>query len=86
MSSIYTFYDPDYKFLTLGHVTAVREIEFMKKLRGRGFPNLKHYYMGFFVYDCPKTAYKQSMHPQMLLCPKTWEYVYLTNEIIKKID
>lgn len=30
LGSIYTFYDPDYSFLSLGHITAVREIEYMK--------------------------------------------------------
>lgn len=67
LGSIYTFYDPDYSFLSLGHVTAVREMEYMKKIRAKYNPSLRYYYMGYYVYNCKKSTYKEHMHPQKLL-------------------
>ena len=32
LKSLFCFYDPNYKSLSLGHVTAIREIEFMLML------------------------------------------------------
>lgn len=46
LSSVHTFYDPEYSFLSLGHVTAVREIEYMLKVRKEFNCNMKYYYMG----------------------------------------
>lgn len=67
LSSMYTFYDPDYSFLSLGHVTAVREMEYMMKVREKINPNLRYYYMGYYVHNCQKSVYKEHMHPQTLL-------------------
>ncbi|CAI2361894.1 unnamed protein product [Moneuplotes crassus] len=85
MSSIYTFYDPEYSFLSLGQVTAVREIEYMLKIRKEFNSSLKYYYMGYYVHNCQKSVYKEHMHPQNLLCPITYTYVPLTPEVKAKI-
>lgn len=86
LGSIYTFYDPAYSFLSLGNVTAVREMEYMRKIREKYNPNMKHYYMGYYVHNCQKSVYKEHMHPQNLLWPITHTYVPLTPELKSKIQ
>jgi len=54
LSSVYTFYDPEYSFLSLGHVTAVREMEYMMKIRNEYNPNMRFYYMGEYVWNSSK--------------------------------
>ena len=52
LGCIYTFYDPAYRQLSIGHVTAVREIEWMLRVRRLHNPNLRYYYMGYYVNEC----------------------------------
>lgn len=85
LSSIYTFYDPEYSFLSLGHVTAVREMEYMRKIQKEYNSSMRYYYMGYYVHNCQKSMYKEHMHPQNLLCPITYTYVPLTAELKAKI-
>ena len=85
MGSIYTYYDPQYEFLSLGTVTAVREIEYMKQIKKKYNPKMKYYYMGYYVHSCPKTSYKENMRPQNLLCPITYAYAPLTPELKERI-
>jgi len=70
LSSVYSFYDPVLsKVLQLGTITALREIEWVK--RASVFrPELKYYYLGFYIHSCPKMRYKAEYKPSSLLCPK----------------
>ena len=43
MNSAYLLYDPDYKFLNLGVVSAIREMEYMRMIIKRFNPNLTFY-------------------------------------------
>lgn len=86
LGSIYTYYDPQFEFLSLGTFTAVREMEYMKRIREKYHEDMRYYYMGYYVQNCQKSVYKQHMHPQNLLCPFTYKYVPLTDEIKEKID
>ena len=47
-SSVYLFYDPKYEFLSPGTLCALREIEYMQKIREEFDPNFKYYYMGLY--------------------------------------
>lgn len=76
LSSKYLFYDPDYKFLSIGTYSALNEIKFTKELSIKR-PDLHYYYMGFYVYNCPKMQYKGKFYPSDLLCDKTFEWVSL---------
>lgn len=69
----YFYYDPAYRFLSLGVYSAIREIAFVREL-GQYSPQLKHYCIGFYVHSCPKMAYK-SQYGGDLLCPFTMRYV-----------
>lgn len=70
VNSGYFIYDPEFKFLSLGVVGAIREIEFMRKMRltSQGY---KWYVLGDMVSVCPKVNYKLQYQPGYILCPRT---------------
>ena len=54
LSSVYLFYDPKWEFLSPGTVSALREIEYMKKVRHLT-PDpeaFKWYVMGLYYQEC----------------------------------
>lgn len=73
LSSVYCFYDEDYRELVLGKYTALKEIEFCQS---HGFP---FYYMGFYIHSCVKMRYKGEYKPSELLCPKTYQWFPLSD-------
>jgi leucyl-tRNA---protein transferase len=60
-SSIYFFFDPDYKHLSLGVASVICEIA---AARERG---LKHLYLGYRVLGCLSMEYKMQFRPHELL-------------------
>lgn len=68
VSSVYFFYDPDYSFLSLGVYAALREIGLTQSLN-MVLPDLKYYYMGYYIHSCSKMRYKGDYKPSELLCP-----------------
>ncbi|KAM3965873.1 arginyltransferase 1 [Aphomia sociella] len=73
VSSVYFFYDPQYLNLTLGTYGALREIEFTRQLHTEA-PELKYYYMGYYIHSCRKMRYKGNFFPSDLLCPETYRW------------
>jgi len=73
MSSVYLYYDPEYSFLSLGTYSALREIEYVRRLATIR-SELKFYYMGFYIHDVPKMRYKGRFQPSSLLCPETYTW------------
>lgn len=71
LSSVYAFYDPDKRYLSLGKYTALKEIELCRTLQ------LKYYYLGFYIHSCAKMRYKGEYHPSELLCPTSFEWYFL---------
>jgi arginine-tRNA-protein transferase len=74
ISSVYFYYQPDLGFLKLGVYSALkykklnqfhkippflsyREIELTRQL-SREIPDIKYYYLGFYVHTCVKMRYK----------------------------
>ena len=55
---MYLFYDTDFKFLSLGKLSALKEIEWLRTVGMSASPALKYYYMGFYIPNCPKMRYK----------------------------
>eukprot|EP00731_Ephydatia_muelleri_P018197 Em0011g237a len=74
LSSVYLYYDPDIMFLSPGVYSALREIEFTRKLY-LGNSDFKYYYMGFYVHSCPKMRYKGHYAPSYLACPESHRFV-----------
>ncbi|CAF3881837.1 unnamed protein product, partial [Rotaria sp. Silwood1] len=57
ISSVYFYYEPDFGFLKLGVYSALKEIELTRQL-AREIPDIKYYYLGFYVHTCVKMRYK----------------------------
>ena len=74
LSSVYVFYDPDYRWLDLGVYSALREVEMVRKLH-LGKPEFQYYCMGYYVHGNQKMTYKGNYYPSFLLCPESYRYV-----------
>ncbi|CAH0564456.1 unnamed protein product [Brassicogethes aeneus] len=73
VSSVYFFYDPDYRNLTLGTYGSLSELYFTRSLNTL-VPAIKYYYMGFYIHTCLKMRYKSKLSPSYLLCPETYQW------------
>lgn len=74
ISSVYAFYDPVVSCdINLGKLTALYEIEWVKHAQ-HFRPNLKYYYLGYYIHSCQKMRYKAEYKPSDILCPvrKIW--------------
>ena len=38
-------------------------------------PELKYYYMGFYIHSCPKMRYKGQYVPSFISCPESYTWV-----------
>ncbi|KAH8270792.1 hypothetical protein KR018_003903 [Drosophila ironensis] len=85
VSSVYFFYDPEYSFLSLGTYGSLREIDFVQTM-AESVPALKYYYMGFYIHSCPKMRYKGKLSASYLLCPETYVWMLLTDDIRSRLD
>lgn len=61
-----------------------REICLARKLYSIS-PDMKYYYMGFYIHTCPKMRYKAKFKPSYLLCPLryTWHGI---DRCVQKLD
>lgn len=84
VSSVYFFYDTDYKHLSLGVYSALKEIELIKQ-QHQAFPQLKYYYLGFYIHNCIKMKYKAQFKPSKLLCNVTWKWIEI-EKCLPKLD
>ncbi len=57
LSAIYTFFDPDYASLSLGKYAILWQIEEAKRKQ------LPYLYLGYFIKNCRKMAYKNQYSP-----------------------
>ena len=86
LSSVYLFYDPEYAFLNPGTLCALREIEYIKKVKKEHKDDFKLYYLGLYFQDCQKSVYKANFKPSMVSCPITHRYVYLDQNVKALIE
>jgi leucyl-tRNA---protein transferase len=61
LSSVYTYYDPEFASRSPGTYTAMAEIMFCRE------QSIAHYYLGYFVKDCPSMNYKARFKPHEIL-------------------
>jgi arginine-tRNA-protein transferase len=61
VSSIYFYYDPDYKKYALGKLSMYMQIKFAEQ------SDKDWIYMGYYVKDCPSLSYKSHYEPYLTL-------------------
>ncbi len=61
ISSIYFYYDPDFKEYSLGRLSLYNQIHYAKRT------NKKWIYLGYYVKDCPSLSYKAQYKPFLTL-------------------
>ena len=83
--SDYCIYDPDLNFLSLGVITALRELEYIRLLKRDYLPNLKYYQLGEMVVNCPKVNYKMNYKPGLIICPRTKRLIPLDEQCLDMI-
>eukprot|EP00803_Ostreobium_quekettii_P002754 evm.model.scf_527.5 EVM.evm.TU.scf_527.5 scf_527:56635-64501(+) len=83
LSSKYLFWDPDLAALSLGKVSALKEIEWV---RAAASPRLQYYYMGYYIHGCTKMRYKAEYGPSDLLCPAKLCWVQFGEGVRKALD
>ena len=69
ISMVYSFYDPDDTGASLGTYMILEHIEFARRL---GLPYL---YLGYWIENSRKMAYKTRFLPQERLGPERWERI-----------
>ena len=84
--SLYCYYDPDFSFLDLGVVTAIREIEYAKSIQELINKNLTYYTMGEMSLSVKKLQYKSNYSPMEIMDPYMGIYVPLTEDIKKLLS
>lgn len=82
LSSVYTFYHPDFHFLRPGILSALKEIELVKDAM-RTHPDCQFYYMGYYIHECPKMRYKGDYRPSYVLCSDTYTWHPLESAVEK---
>ena len=65
-SAVYTFFDPDETSRSLGHFAILWQIEKAKEL------GLDYLYLGYWIRDCKKMAYKSAYRPLELYVNSRW--------------
>jgi arginine-tRNA-protein transferase len=69
VSSVYCYYDPRLHRRALGNYMVLQEIEFCKK------HGLEWLYLGFYVAECQKLAYKARFRPIQVLENMNWREI-----------
>eukprot|EP00180_Rhodochaete_pulchella_P003237 Plantae.Rhodophyta-Rhodochaete_pulchella.ctg53676.p1 GENE.Plantae.Rhodophyta-Rhodochaete_pulchella.ctg53676~~Plantae.Rhodophyta-Rhodochaete_pulchella.ctg53676.p1 ORF type:complete len:498 (+),score=62.99 Plantae.Rhodophyta-Rhodochaete_pulchella.ctg53676:50-1495(+) len=76
LSSVYLFYDPEFAFLSPGVLSALTEIDWVgKHVEQHPDTDLRFYFMGYLIPNCPKMQYKASFRPSELLCEETGRWI-----------
>lgn len=66
LSAVYTFYEPSLKARSLGVYAVLWQIEKARQL------GLEWVYLGYWIRECPKMAYKSAFRPMEVLQEEGW--------------
>ena len=66
LSAMYTFYDPNMPKRSLGILAILKQIELCRK------HNLKWLYLGYWIDNHPKMAYKTDFNPHLIFKNEEW--------------
>lgn len=65
LSSVYTFFDPESKF-SLGTYSILSQVQLCKEM------GLNWLYLGYWIEECQKMAYKSNFKPHQILKNNSW--------------
>lgn len=85
LSSVYCFYDPDFKDIELGTLVALKEIEWVRLASSRR-PEIRYYVMGLYIHSCTKMRYKAHFHPSELYNRRSGTWVPLDDRCKALLD
>ena len=77
-SAVYTFFEPEFAHYSLGVYAVLWQIE-QAKLQDKDY-----LYLGFWIKDCQKMAYKSDYRPQILINNQWQELTYLFRPLMNK--
>jgi arginine-tRNA-protein transferase len=66
ISAVYCFYDPQFRGVSLGTYSVLRQVELCRQT-GR-----RHVYLGFYIARSPHMSYKARFHPHQRLIGGQW--------------
>jgi arginine-tRNA-protein transferase len=66
LSAVYCYYDPRYARLSVGTFSIMKQIELCQRW------GLRHLYLGLYISECEKMAYKAAYLPHERLIHGTW--------------
>ena len=69
LSAVYTFFEPDLATYSLGVYAVLWQIEHARHL------NLNHVYLGYWIKQCQKMAYKTHYHPLEGFINQQWQTI-----------
>ncbi|KAH8106110.1 arginine-tRNA-protein transferase [Cristinia sonorae] len=74
VSSVYFMYEKEWEKLSLGKMSALREISLANEIRTAGALEMGFLYMGYYIHTCQKMRYKGDYSPSYLADPEdyTW--------------
>lgn len=67
LSAVYSFFDPDDRYFSLGRLCVLWQIEHVRQL------NLDHLYLGYWIADCQKMNYKTGYQPLQGFFDGQWQ-------------
>ncbi|MET1253899.1 arginyltransferase [Aliikangiella maris] len=69
LSAVYTYFDPDYSKFSLGRLTILKLIEIARQ------SNLSYVYLGYWIKNSQKMAYKGEYRPLECYINDSWRYL-----------
>ncbi|QEL54824.1 arginyltransferase [Chromobacterium paludis] len=69
LSAVYTFYDPDDSQMSLGVYNVLWQVEQARQL------GLGYVYLGYWIAECRKMAYKSGYRPLQMLRAGRWQWL-----------
>lgn len=69
LSMVYSFFDPDYDQRSLGNYMVLRHVQLAREM------GLGYVYLGYWIKDCRKMAYKARFKPVELLGADGWREI-----------